>query len=650
MRVWLYLALLLLFNSCATAQRSTASSYSKKEQRKLTEARAAIDAENFGRADKLLLELLEDNPADAQLQFLRSVALRGEHKYGEAAGAVRLGIAQSERPGARPYRELGELLSLSGDFAGAKAAYQTYYDRVQASSNRPERLAEAKDLLRRATIADSLAANPVDFSPTPVPGAINTTDFEYHPTISVDGKQLIFTRRVNRQQEDFYVSQLGQDGTWLPATPLSGINTPYDEGAQTVTADGSYMIYTSCNSPTRQPGCDLYESFWDGNRWSPGRPIADEGINTQHYEAQPTLSPEGRYLLFTSKRPGGKGGADIYISGRMTSGGWSKPIQLVTLNTSGDEQYPFWAADNQTVYFTSNGHPGLGGDDVFVTRLTPDNDFTEPRNLGYPINTAENETNMFIPLNGDVAYYSRRYYDLAEQRLQIDLYQFPLPRHLRPRKTTFIRARVTDRDTDQPLTANVSIQNIETDLLAYRQRTNEAGEFLTTLPVGAEYAFVVDKEGYLFASERLVVDTTATADNPLVVDIKLEPISEALTESTGEKDGATAFENVLFATGSAELLRVSITELRRLSAILKGRPDLSVTIAGHTDNVGGEAANQDLSQRRAESVKAFLVSEGITAARISTVGYGEARPVADNDTATGRARNRRTTFKLSAGR
>ena len=257
---------------------------------------------------------------------------------------------------------------------------------------------------------------------------------------------------------------------------------------------------------------------------------------------------------------------------------------------------------------------------------------------------------MFIPLNGDIAYYSRRYYDQAKEQLQIDLYQFPLPRHLRPRKTTFIRARVIDRATREPLTANVSIQNIDTDLLAYRQRTNAAGEFLTTLPIGAEYAFVVDKAGYLFASERLVVDTTATAAQPLVVEIALEPIGEALTETTEEADGATAFENVLFATGSAELLRVSITELRRLSDVLKERADLDVTIAGHTDNVGGEAANEDLSRRRAESVKAFLVKEGIAADRIATVGYGETRPVADNATAEGRARNRRTTFKLSAGR
>ena len=170
MRFCCYLTLLLLLNTCATAQKG-GGALSKKEQRSLAEARTTIDAERYGQAIAALSELIDKHPGDAELYFLRSVALRGERKYGEAAGDVRMGIEQSGGGGARPYRELGELLSLSGNFAEAKAAYQTYYDRTVSSTDRGERIAQAKALLDRAGVADSIAANPVEFSPTPVPGA-----------------------------------------------------------------------------------------------------------------------------------------------------------------------------------------------------------------------------------------------------------------------------------------------------------------------------------------------------------------------------------------------------------------------------------------------------------------------------------------------
>ena len=634
-----YYCLLLLASACVTAQPN-GNELKRKDQKLLSEVRNQLEARRWSAAGVSLDKLIASYPDNSQLYYLRSTVRNARFDYVAAAEDIQAGINADPKANGRAYQELGEALSKAGEFARAKEAYDTALE-LRLAAGRETTIARARVQAERARIADSLARNPVPFTPTEVPGLINTkASFEYHPTLSVDGKRLIFTRRVNREQEDFYVSERTEDGPWKEATPLPGINTAYDEGAQTVTADGSYMVYTSCNSPSGSPGCDLYESYWDGKSWSPGSPITDEGINTQHYEAQPSLTNNGRYLMFSSKRPGGKGGADLYISGRLTSGGWSRPIPIVKLNTPGNEQYPFWAADGERVFFTSDGLPGLGGDDLFYTQLTEDNKFTEPQNLGYPINTAENETNMFIPLSAEVAYYSKRYFDAETEQMQIDLFQFPLPLHLRPRPATYVKASVTDAVTGRPLEASVSVQATTTNQLAYRQTTDAAGSFLTVLPAGNAYAFLVDKPGYLYYSERFTPVADATPDNPFLVNIALRPLPDEPTESA-----PTTFNNVLFTTGSAELLRVSITELQRLADALLERPDLRVRIGGHTDDIGDEADNLALSNARAAAVKAYLVEAGVATDRVETQGYGETEPVATNDTEGGRSQNRRTTFQ-----
>ncbi|OAV45971.1 OmpA family protein [Lewinella sp. 4G2] len=647
MRLPLYLFLLLTLSSCATAQRGS-NTFNKKETQQLAAARMDLDAQEWSAAIGKLNPLIEKQPDNEQLYYLRSLAKKGRRQYTAAAADIRKGISVTPDPKGRPYAELGSVLSLAGDFSGALDAYRQYLSYQETKGRSEQQLAKAKTLLRRAIIADSIARNPVDFSPAPVVGGVNTKEsFEYHPTLSTDGQQLIFTRRVKKRQEDFYVSDRQPDGSWSEATPLPGINTEYDEGAQSVSADGNYFVYASCNQPGPREGCDLYESTRREGQFTAGTAIQSFGINTDYYESQPSLSADGRYLVFTSKRPGGTGGADLYISARLPDGGWSKPGPLTALNTEGNEQYPFWAADGRSLYFTSDGHPGLGGDDLFVTKLGADNRFSPPQNLGYPINTAANETNMFIPLEATEAYFSKRYYDETTEAIQIDVWSFPLPPHLRPRPATYVAAEVIEAETGQPLVAEVSIQALDDQALPQVRSTDERGRFLTVLPAGAEYAFTVDREGYLFASERFTVAEGRTANDPLLVKIALSKISEVETVETNETDGSIAFKNVLFTSGSADLLPVSFAELDRLAATLQSSPELRVELAGHTDDVGEETDNLELSQRRAAAVKEYLVREKmIEASRISTLGYGEARPVAGNDTPAGREQNRRTTFRL----
>lgn len=646
------LLLFLLLTQCAAAQKGNAQTLAdlpKKDKKLLTNARSSIGTGKAIAAKSDLDVLLKRHPANRELLFLRSEVLKELGQFSASAEDIAAGIASSTEPvRGIAYRKLGEVATLSEDFDGAVMAYRKYLESIPANA-RGDRRQKAEALLARAEIAAKLAANPVPYAPRRLSDSINSDEhLEYFPSLSIDGERLVFTRRVAGQNEDFYFSNKQADGSWSAAVPLDGINTEFDEGAQTMTADGSYLVYTVCNRPNGAGGCDLYFSEWTGTQWTPARSLGNH-INSRWYEAQPSISADGQLLFFTSNRPGGQGKNDLYACGRRPDGKWSQPFNVgKQVNTAGQDQYPFWSADGQTLFFTSDGHPGLGGEDLFRTVLGPDKVWSTPQNLGYPINTAANETTLFVALNGTTAYFSKREVDPATGVADVDLYSFELPPGIRPQPTTYVEAKITDAVTGAPLAATVRLRPTNQDNPPTARTTDEEGYFLAVLPSGKDYAFTVDHPGYLFYGDRFPLAEGFSQERPFQLEIKLQPLSAATTASSGtEEDGATAFRNVLFATGSATLLPVSGDELDRLANLLLEAPNYQVAINGHTDDVGEEADNLRLSEQRAESVKAYLIQQGISAERITTKGFGEERPVASNETETGRAENRRTTFRLS---
>lgn len=647
-RTTLYLFLLIIYAGCAIAQprNSDVSSLKKKDQKVLAEARSELSLGKFEHATELLDGLIDRYPVLTDLYYLRAMSNDGAGKLTAAIGDLRKGISLSPGNQGRPQKELGDLLMKDGQFDAAITAYEVFRSSL-AEGSRPERLEQAEELVDKARVAKNLAEKPVPFAPVPVPGGINTKEhLEYFPNLSIDGKRMILTRRVEGNQEDFYLSELLEDGSWSVAQPLDGVNTEFNEGAQTITADGNYLVFTACNRPDGAGSCDLYFAEKEEVGWTRAQNLGPT-INTRDYEAQPSISADGQLLFFSSNRPGGQGNTDLYISGRLPDGSWSAPVNLgATINTRGRDQYPFWAADGKTLFFTSSGHPGLGGDDLFRAELQPDNSWGKPVNLGYPINTAGDETNLFVALGGSIAYFSKGLRDPETGKIDVDIYQFDLPAELRPAAATYAEARVTDATTGQPLTATVRLRPTDQSAPAMARRTGPEGHFLTVLPSGKDYALTVDEPGYLFHSERFSLTEGFTQTDPYQLEIALEPVADAVASGGNEEDGSTAFKNVLFESGSATLLPVSFDELDRLVELLTKVPELSVDIAGHTDDVGGDAANLKLSENRAASVKTYLIEQGIAENRISTTGYGKSKPVASNDTEEGRAKNRRTTFKL----
>ena len=471
------------------------------------------------------------------------------------------------------------------------------------------------------------------FEPQNMGDSINSAVSEYYPTVTIDGNTLIYTRRVNNINEDFYESDK-VNGTWSKSRSLPGnINTNQNEGAQNISQDGQWLIFTGCNFPEGHGSCDLYISYLTADGWSTPENLGDS-INTEFWESAPSLSPDKRDLYFASRQPDGYGGSDIFVSHRLRNGQWSTPENLgPTINTIGDEAAPFIHPDNQTLYFTSNGHPGYGGDDLFVTRKQPDGTWSKPENLGYPINTIENEGSLVIAADGKTAYYAS---DRADSKGGLDLYTFELRQDIRPAQTLWVKGKVFDSATRKGLPSSVILTDLSTRQVISNLQTDETGNYLITLPKGKDYAFNVNRKGYLFFSENFSLSREHN-DTVYHIDIPLQPIAA---------NAVLVLKNIFFDPNKYDLKPESGAELDEVVQLMKDNPTLKIQINGHTDNSGKTVDNIKLSEDRAKAVTAYLVAKGIAAARLSSKGWGDTQPVADNGSPDGRAKNRRTELKV----
>ena len=471
------------------------------------------------------------------------------------------------------------------------------------------------------------------FEPQNMGDSINSPVSEYFPTISLDGNHLVFTRRVKSINEDFYESDRKNNG-WTLAKPLAGnINSNQNEGALNISQDGQWLIFTGCNFENGFGSCDLFMSFLTPEGWSAPENMGPN-FNTEFWESAPSLSPDKRDLYFTSNRPGGYGGNDLYVCHRLENGRWSPPENMgPNINTAGDESAPFIHADNSSLYFTSNALPGYGGDDLFLVRKTPNGEWGIPENLGYPINTIENEGSLVVSADGKTAYYAS---DRADSRGQLDLYSFELRDEVRPAKTIWVKGKVYDKKSGKGLPSSVELGDLSSKRILSKLQTDETGNYLTTLPIGKDYAFNVSRKGYLFFSENFKL-SNPNSDSVYQMDIPLQPI---------EANASVILKNIFFDVNRFELQPASQIELDDVVKLLKENPLLTIQINGYTDNVGKPADNLLLSTNRAKSVVNYLKSKGVDPRRLSFKGYGDAEPVSSNSTEAGRAQNRRTELKV----
>lgn len=530
--------------------------------------------------------------------------------------------------------ELGNIYFDLGNLDSSEFYYRRFL-RMNSSNDKYAQNAQLN--LRNINFSRDAFKNPVNVNPVNMGSSINSKDQEYSPAFAIDEKTIYITKRMgnlsdNRPNEDLYFAELN-DESWDKVKDIGPpINTIENEGAFSISSDGNYIFFTSCSRNGGKGQCDIWLTSKKNNRWDEPKNLQSP-INTKYWESQPSISSDGRMLYFSSDRPGGYGGTDIWVS-EFSISGWSAPKNLgPTVNTSKDEQFPFIHSDNRTLYFSSNGHPGLGKSDLYLTRKDVKLNWETPINMGYPINSRGQDWNLVVARDGKTAYFSS---DQLKGFGGLDIYTFQLPEKLQAEKVSYLRGYVRDAITKQPLSANVELSPINGEPTTLTYAKPGTGMFLVPLKTNMKYALTIDKDGYLFYTEFYNMPAIQR-DQPIELFIDLEKI---------ELGNSVVLKNIFFDTDKSDIKDESKQELEKLIDFLSENNSIRIEISGHTDNVGDSKHNMVLSENRAKSVCDFLTNNGIEKSRLTYKGFGDTQPIKQNNTDENRAKNRRTEFKI----
>jgi outer membrane protein OmpA-like peptidoglycan-associated protein len=627
-----FLVLLLFWVINLHAQESPYSTANKEAITYFAQANHNLDDRSYDDAIALLYKAIAADSKFIEAHNMLADVLRVKKNNKQAIEEYKKVIVLNADFNRAVYLKLGEAEVNEAQYAPAQQHLEKYltYPNITAANS-----FFAQKLIKDCQFSIQAMLHPVAYKPINMGAEINTVADEYSPITTADQKTLIFTRQVNNN-EDFYQSTQ-QDNKWQTANYLSDkINTPnYNEGSESISQNGKFLFFTGCNRPDGMGRCDIYVVQKKGDDW--GKPFdLSAPVNTSGWESQPSISADGRTLYFVSNRKGGYGGYDIWKS-VLTPKGWGEPENLgPNINTSFNEQSPYIHADDSTLYFCSNGWPGMGNQDLFVSKLGKDGKWQKPENLGYPINSNGDESGLTLTANGSTAYFSSNNLNGFGG---FDIYTFELPVNVRPHIVTYVKGIVSDAKTKQPLEAAVEILDLQNSLPVYQDySTVEQGDFLATITSGKNYGLNISRTGYLFYSENFSL-IGHEASKPFNISVMLEPI---------EIGNKVILKNIFFDTNKFDIKSDSKSELEKLVEFLALNPTLHIEISGHTDNVGNDLANQTLSENRAKAVYNYLVANKIDPARLIFKGYGKTQPIASNAIEDDRSKNRRTEFKIIA--
>lgn len=614
------------------------------DKKSLKNYKAAISEgrkKNYEKSLKLFEKVLKKHPEFIDGQLRKAGMLHNMRRYENSAIEFEKAIAMAPEYDPQMYFSLAIVNRDLERYDLAARNFQFFIDRTE-NEKKKERAIDFRD---RSLFAHEAISNPVPFEPVLLTGGVNSSHSEYVPKMNIEGTQMIFTRRIG-QQEDFYAAKI-VDGEVIEVEEMYGLNTVQNEGVHTISADGRTMIFTACDRrKTGMGSCDLYYSLMESDGWSLPSNMG-KVINSISWDGQPSLSSDGKKLFFSSGRQDGYGGNDIWMSTRTDTSGWSYPIVLSdVINTTGNEESPFIHPDGHTLYFRSNKLIGMGSFDIFFSRFIDSTQtWTIPKNIGYPINTKGQEGALSVSLDGKKAYFTSDMAYLNDKaNANLDIYSFDLYHDARPMPTTFVKAKITDLESGETLVANYSIEALQKKLDPIRGKSDKRGSFITSLPTNKDYAFFVEKEGYILYSGNFSLEGIQDVADPFILEIKLTPVPKIEETITKVESKPIILNNIFFESGSATLKIESDIEITRLAENLRMNKSLKIEIHGHTDNVGSEQDNMHLSEERAKSVMLALIDKGILPTRISFRGFGENKPIDTNETEEGRKNNRRTEF------
>jgi len=540
--------------------------------------------------------------------------------------------------------------------------YLRFYLAHQSSDEKFKK--NAQSIIDKIGEAAKLIENPVPFNPQKLAG-VNTAADEFLPLISPDGELALFTRRYPKYIKETQTKRFVDEFTFSKRqNPLTesyelfdkGVAMPQpfnvqgmNQGAASITIDNKHLYMTICQFTKGRNGkpynnCDIYTSTFEDGKWTPLKNLGPN-INGQNtWESQPSISADGKTLYFASARPGNIGFSannptiDIYCSTLKEDNTWTKAKNLgKEINTEGNEKSPFIHTDSQTLYFSSDGRNGLGGYDIYFSQLQPNGHWSKPKNIGYPINTEGDDLGFIVSTNGEKANFSSNRID---QSTGWDIYSFELYKDARPHKVLFAKGKLVDEKGNVLTNAKVEIKSVNTNKTVSGMVDEKTGDYAIAIAAekNDEYLLTVKKKDYAFTSTFIDPKKITHIDVPIKVNMQMKPI----------KVGETVeINDIHFATNSANFDKASLFILDNFVDFLKENPKIKIGIQGHTDNVGDPKFNMELSQKRAQAVRDYLILMGIKQSRIVfTKGFGETKPIATNYTSEGRAKNRRTEFVI----
>ncbi len=651
-RISIVTLFLIFYFSIATfaqsdAEENCSSPLDKKNKKKYEEAVELYNKVKYSECLKLLKEVQEAENEYADPYFLAGmIAIKRENINSAEKNFKQALELCPDYPNPYLYYYLGLINYSNEKFSEATNYYEKFF-KLAEELNSPdfEKLYEEAHLYHQwSEFLGKVYANQVPFNPQPVRG-ISTPNDETFAYFSVDNTMVFFNRKMEEKEEDsFYeadtdtknrlcMGEIGPDGIWQEGKPLPRpFNIFPDEAFATLTSDNKLLYYTVCNYHNTYFNCDIFYSEFKNGAWTPIQ-NAGKNINTNStWDAQPSITPDGKWLYFSSDRPGGFGGVDIWRVKRLPSGDWGRPENLGTnVNTPGNEKTPFIHPDGVTLYFSSNGWKGVGGYDVFYTKI---GNKSHPINLGYPINTEEDEVGFSISPDGSKGYFCSNKY---KNTRDLDILEFDLYEKARPEPITLIKGTLTNESGEGTIGNIFFLKNITEEDPSEFKTDEETGRFTAVVKSNSDYLMLAKKEGYAY-DYRLVTKNMLEGKNSINIDLQIRPI---------EIGGAYQLRDINFTTNSYELSKEDQFVIDAFVDFLRENPTVYVVIQGHTDNVGDSKENLKLSEARAKAVYDYLILKRIRQERLEYKGYGSSQPVASNDTEEGRSKNRRTVFVIT---
>ncbi len=606
---------------------------------------------------------LVDKALKKDPNFWEAYVLRGEYHMNLRDKSAAIGDFENALRVSPNHSRTGMTFYRLADLYLDQGAYDKALTNIKSFINHPnaneEYLKSGYSIYDNALFAIDAIKHPKPFNPVNVGPGVNTQFAEYYPTLTVNGKELMFTRALpygSSIQEDFFTS-INRDNAWTMATPMpQHVNTEHNEGAPTISADGRSLIFVACIDETGTYGeqrkgkgsCDLFFTQKIGPRWS--NPVNLPGdVNSYHWETQPSLAADGKTLYFV-RGLRGKGAdqrnSDIYVSKLSEQGKWGAAERLSdVITTPFAEESVCIHPDGKTLYFASRGHAGMGGSDIFMSQMDHLGNWSKPVNLGYPINTKFDENSLIVSAEGNLAFFAS---DRAGGYGDLDIYYFELPKEFQPTTTYYFDGRVFDAQSNNPIPGHFTLKDIASgEVIIVSNADAINGTFTVPLPSNRQYVIEVTYDGYAMTS--LGFDLTYNANQTSYhLDIPMNPLNSG---------SANILKNIYFDLNSATLRKESNIELNNLANFLRTNPNIHIELGGHTDTRGNAEDNLTLSTERAKAVYTHLIQvERIDANRLTFVGFGEREPIiSDSEIAvisseTEREKahqtNRRTVYKI----